>query len=147
MIVYHFDPKTKIFTHSEVAYPDPVDKGKYLLPANSTFTNPPEAKAGSLTIWNGSAWEYQEDHRRDSFDSACNQFREVCSNIGTAIGDPDFRGGFDEMSKFQQSAISQTLEGVRLAIAWSAANDLCVYEGRKLGLGQPQWWYECWKGA
>ena len=32
-------------------------------------------------------------------------------------------------------------------MAWSAANELCKYEGSKIGLGQPDWWYDCWRGT
>lgn len=81
------------------------------------------------------------------FRTACTQFRDICEQIGTAIGAPDFRGGFDEMVQFQQSAAYGTVEGLQLAVAWSAANELCKYEGQKLGYGQPDWWYECWRTA
>lgn len=82
-----------------------------------------------------------------AFDSACLQFREICGQIGALIGAVEFRGGFDEMTLFQQSEAYGTLQGLQLAIAWSAANELCVYEGRKIGLGQPEWWYACWRKA
>jgi hypothetical protein len=36
----------------------------YLLPADSTFTEPLKAKEGYAVCWNGKAWEYIEDHRR-----------------------------------------------------------------------------------
>lgn len=84
--------------------------------------------------------------REAEFADACAKFREVCAAIGAAIGDPAFRGGFEEMEKLQQSAIWGTIAGLQLAQAWSAANDLCVYLGKKLGLDQPKWWYRCWAG-
>lgn len=82
-----------------------------------------------------------------AFDGACAKFRAICAQIGTAIGVEDFRGGFDEMTVFQESSAYNTMPGLQLAIAWSAANELCVYEGAKLGLGQPEWWYTCWEQA
>ena len=78
------------------------------------------------------------------FDAACAQFRAICYTIGTAMGDPNFRGGFEEMIKLQQAPIYNTIEGLQLANAWSALNDLCTYEGKKIGLGQPEWWHTCW---
>ena len=84
---------------------------------------------------------------RTDFDNACAMFRAVCSKIGAMLGVEDFRGGFDEMLIFQQSETFKTLEGLHLAMEWSAANELCKYEGAKIGLGQPQWWHECWKGG
>lgn len=87
------------------------------------------------------------DHRRAEFDAACQQFRSVCQQIGAAIGDENFHGGFDEMEIFRQSAAFDMLQGMQLAVAWSGANDLCTYLGKKIGLGQPQWWNECWRGV
>ena len=80
-----------------------------------------------------------------AFDTACAKFREICAAIGEAIGDPDFKGGFDEMEKLQRAPVFGTIEGLQLAQAWNAANELCKYEGHKLGLEQPEWWYECWR--
>ena len=79
------------------------------------------------------------------FDAACAQFRTVCGQIATAANLPGFRGGFDEMADFAASAVYATVQGLALAMAWSAANELCKYEGAKLGFGQPEWWYQCWK--
>jgi hypothetical protein len=35
-------------------------KDIYLIPANSTFVEPPKAKEGYNIMWNGEAWEYVE---------------------------------------------------------------------------------------
>lgn len=80
-----------------------------------------------------------------AFDAACQQFRTICAQIGAAIDQPDFKGGFDEMALFAQSPVYSTIEGLKLAMSWSASNQLCKYEGQKLGLGQPDWWYHCWQ--
>ena len=69
MQTYRFDPETKEFLYSEEAFRDPLEsqaQGKpvYLLPADSTFAAPLEAKEGHATVWNGEAWEYIEDHRQ-----------------------------------------------------------------------------------
>lgn len=145
MNAYHFEPETGRYTGILPADPDPFQEGAFILPGNSTFTEPPEEKPGFLRIWNGSAWEYAEDHTRDDFNAACAQFRTVCASIASATGNPDFRGGFDEMTAFSQTPVYQTFEGLQLAMAWSAANELCVYEAKKIGIGQPQWWYVCWE--
>lgn len=84
---------------------------------------------------------------QQEFDAACEKFREVCAEIGALIGNPQFRGGFDEMAEFEASAASQTEAGVALAIKWMAADKLCTYLGSKIGLHQPQWWHECWMTA
>ena len=41
---------------------------------------------------------------RTAFDSACQQFRAVCAQIGVAIGNENFRGGFDEMDATRSPA-------------------------------------------
>lgn len=69
MQTYRFDHDTKEFLFSEEAFLDPLEteqQGKevYLLPADSTFTSPLDAKEGYAVCWNGTAWEYIEDHRQ-----------------------------------------------------------------------------------
>ena len=82
---------------------------------------------------------------RLELDAAYESFRNVCYAIGTLIGDTNFRGGFDEMQVFETSEQSMSMEGIALAIKWVAANEACTYLASKLGIGQPDWWYECWK--
>ena len=59
MVTYRFDPKTKEFLGCEKAYLDPLESKKqgkevYLLPANSTFTEPRlERKYGLRFEWQG----------------------------------------------------------------------------------------------
>lgn len=83
----------------------------------------------------------------EEFNSACAQFRQVCSQIKAAANLESFTGGFDEMVEFQRAPIYSTVVGLQLAIAWSAANELCKYTGSKVGYGQPEWWYKCWEEA
>lgn len=69
MQTYRFDPETKEYLYSEEAFLDPLEteqqgKDVYLLPADSTFTEPFTAKDGFAVVWNGEAWEYIEDHRQ-----------------------------------------------------------------------------------
>ena len=80
------------------------------------------------------------------FEVACGQFRTLCAAVGEFIGDSEFKGGFDEYAVFASSEAyaNNPVRGNALAIQWSALNELCKYEGMKLGLGQPEWWYRCW---
>lgn len=69
MLTYKFNAQTKEFLYSEEAFLDPLEteqqgKDVYLLPADSTFTEPLEAKDGYAVVWSGKAWEYIEDHRQ-----------------------------------------------------------------------------------
>lgn len=69
MQTYRFNEDTKEFLYAEEAFLDPLEteqQGKeiYLLPADSTFTAPLDEKEGYAVCWNGTAWEYIEDHRQ-----------------------------------------------------------------------------------
>ena len=69
MQTFRFDPNTKEYLFEEGAFLDPLEteaagKPVYLLPADSTFTAPLEAKPGYAVVWNGKAWEHIEDHRQ-----------------------------------------------------------------------------------
>jgi hypothetical protein len=69
MQTYKFNTETKEYLYAEEAFLDPLEsqaQGKpvYLLPADSTFTEPLTAKKGYAVCWNGAAWEYIEDHRQ-----------------------------------------------------------------------------------
>lgn len=69
MLTYRFDADTKEFLYAEEAFLDPLETEQqghdvYLLPADSTFMAPLDAKEGYAVVWNGTAWEYIEDHRQ-----------------------------------------------------------------------------------
>lgn len=82
------------------------------------------------------------------FKAACIQFRQICQQIGAAIGDPGFKGGFDEMQEFASSPVYGTIQGLKLGLAWSAANEACQHQAAKLGIytpGDATWWRMCWQ--
>ena len=91
----------------------------------------------------------EDDGQPSPFEAACTQFRTLCAQIGAFIGDPDFKGGFDEYTEFATSKAykENPVQGNALAIQWSALNELCKYEGAKEDYGQPDWWYKCWELA
>lgn len=69
MQTYKYNADTKEFLYSEEAFLDPLETEQqghdvYLLPADSTFTAPLDSKEGYAVCWNGTAWEYIEDHRQ-----------------------------------------------------------------------------------
>lgn len=72
MLIYLYDPKTKEFLKSEEAAQDPLESAKAgefvpLLAANSTYDAPLDEKEGHVSVWNGEAWEYVEDHRNVTY--------------------------------------------------------------------------------
>ena len=57
--------ENKEYISSEEMFKDPLEselqkKDIWLLPADCTLIEPPEAKEGFHIIWNGEAWEYKE---------------------------------------------------------------------------------------
>lgn len=88
-------------------------------------------------------------HRPDetAFKQACKLFRNVCSQIGTFIGDDNFKGGFEDYDKFINSSAARQSKASAslLASMWNGANEFAKYEGAKLGYQQPEWWYKCWE--
>ena len=93
--------------------------------------------------------EYGQSLERDltNFNNVCQIFKSVCHQIGTFIGNPDFKGGFDEYTEFITAEATQEnpAQASLLASMWSGANEYAKYEGEKIGLGQPDWWYKCWE--
>ena len=81
-----------------------------------------------------------------AFDTACSYFRQVCQEIGILMENNSFKGSYDEMMLFYNSDAYKTDRGMQLAIAWSGCNDLCNYEGSKIGLESPLWFNKCWQG-
>lgn len=57
MIVYTYDPETKVFQNEYTPQPNPKKAGEFLLPHNSTLKKP-IPKDGQAAIFNGSNWEY-----------------------------------------------------------------------------------------
>lgn len=67
-ICYRYDQQKKTFIQSEEMFRDPLEtelQGKdiWLLPADCTLIEPPEAKDGFDIVWNGDAWEYKEQEK------------------------------------------------------------------------------------
>ena len=67
-ICYRYDQEKKTFQQSEEMFKDPLEselQGKdiWLLPANCTLIEPPEAKEGFDIVWSGDAWEYKEQEK------------------------------------------------------------------------------------
>lgn len=72
MNVYKYNEQTKEYIGMEQAQIDPLETKKqqkniYLLPANATFIEPPEAQEGFARVWNGEAWEQVEDNRSTEY--------------------------------------------------------------------------------
>ena len=65
VLCYRYDQEKKEYIGSEEMFKDPLEselqkKDIWLLPADCTLIEPPEAKEGFNIVWNGEAWEYKE---------------------------------------------------------------------------------------
>lgn len=65
MFAYRYNPETKIYEGTQMCQLDVLEseiagEEVYLLPADCTYTEPPELKDGFNVVWNGEAWEYVE---------------------------------------------------------------------------------------
>ena len=58
MIIYNYHPITHEYTGLSDADEDPLDVGKWLIPANATNITPPEQCDGKARIFNGLSWVY-----------------------------------------------------------------------------------------
>lgn len=83
---------------------------------------------------------------RTAFEAACEQFRQVCKQIEEFAGIEGFRGGFEEAIAFLNSSAFATdrVTGTYLFSLWQGADKAATYEASKLGIGQPDWWHQCW---
>jgi hypothetical protein len=57
MNIYHYDA-TGAYLGADVADPDPLVKGRWLIPANATHIAPPNAVEGNLRVFRNGAWGY-----------------------------------------------------------------------------------------
>lgn len=56
MQIHHYHPDTGIYQGSSDADADPLEPGRWLIPANSTTDAPPSVPAGQRAKWTGAAW-------------------------------------------------------------------------------------------
>ncbi len=65
MKIYNYNKETKEFTIITTATESPLEKEKYIIPANATDKEPLEAKDGFVVCFNEEQnnWEYIEDNR------------------------------------------------------------------------------------
>jgi len=73
MEIYHYDPKTLEFLGKTFARKDPLEEGRYLIPANATGITPPQLGPNETCVFNKSnnSWSKVADYRgQDYYDSS-----------------------------------------------------------------------------
>lgn len=77
MKIYNFNDRTKVFVSESIAQDDPLEIGKYLLPANATFLPPPKTAKNEVAVFNGKKWEIKHDYRGIYFDKNTGKIIEI----------------------------------------------------------------------
>ena len=60
MRIYHYHPDTKQLMAADVADPNPLERGKWLVPAHATELEPPAAVEGKTRHFVDGVWVYQD---------------------------------------------------------------------------------------
>ncbi|MBU1001913.1 MAG: phage tail assembly chaperone [Proteobacteria bacterium] len=63
MQIYNFHPGTGEYLGSGIARPDPLEDGRFLIPAHAAEVAPLEPGQGQAVVWTGEGWDLVEDHR------------------------------------------------------------------------------------
>ena len=58
MKIYHYHPETKQFIGVGIADPDPLEKGKFLIPACATDREPPQEIQGKILVFDNGQWQH-----------------------------------------------------------------------------------------
>lgn len=65
MQVYNYNPITREFVGTEIADPNPLVEGEWLIPAHATTIEPPEHIEGSSRVFDGDNWHYVEHEQEE----------------------------------------------------------------------------------
>ncbi len=57
--VYSYNPVTGEYIGEDKAFPNQLEKGLFLIPANATDVEPPKAQNGKLRKWDGEKWTFE----------------------------------------------------------------------------------------
>ena len=62
-ILHHYHPFTKEYVGSSAARENPLEKGKFLYPKNSTLVDIVDIPKGSVAVFDGTSWDIVKDNR------------------------------------------------------------------------------------
>lgn len=85
MKIYNYNKETKEFTTSTNATENPLEKGKYLIPAGATSKEPLSSKDGFAVCFNETKkkeWEYLEDNRNKTVYSTTTKEALIVDYLG-----------------------------------------------------------------
>ena len=63
MKIYHYNSVSGEYLGVDTARPDPLEAGKFLIPAHATALEPPELEDGKACVFKNGAWFLIDDQR------------------------------------------------------------------------------------
>lgn len=84
MNIYNYNQNTKEFISKSIANENPLENGKYLIPANATIIDVLHSKDGFAVCFNETEqkWEYIEDNRSKTVYSTITKEPSIVNYIG-----------------------------------------------------------------
>ena len=67
MDIYNYHPITGEYLYQSMADADPLEPGKYLLPAFSTDTKPPKTNSQEIAVFDSGKWVKKSDYRKTCY--------------------------------------------------------------------------------
>lgn len=85
MNIYNYNKETKEIISQTIANPNPLEKGKYLIPANATIKEPLVNEENFVICFNETKqeWEYIEDNRGKTIYSTTTKEVSMVDYLGT----------------------------------------------------------------
>lgn len=85
MNIHNYSALTGEYLSTEQADSDPLEDGKFLIPANATTTTPPSAQQGQARVFANGSWSLVPDHRGEVWYAGFGQPVTI-SELGTPDG-------------------------------------------------------------
>lgn len=82
MKIYHYHPDTGEFVGASEARKDPLEKDRYLIPANATEVAPPDVGKNQVAAFIDGAWQITEDRRGDVVYNKADTSKWTVEDIG-----------------------------------------------------------------
>lgn len=112
MDIYHYHPFTGEYVGASQAIPDPLEPGRFLIPAHATEMEPPAAGDHEVAVFNGSAWTLMPDFRGTEY-----WLEDGSKHAISAIGDVVPEGAsLTEPEKDQEENLAQAARAKRNAL-------------------------------
>lgn len=89
MRIYHYDSETGEYLGSSDARPDPLETGRFLIPACATDVEPPKNGANETAVFAGDAWSVMPDFRGTDYWLSHNE-KHTIESIGETVPEGAF---------------------------------------------------------